>query len=49
MLNIQSLIQFPIPIKILDTKGLTTQQINDMIYRIYNFSSTEITYIETQI
>ena len=49
MLNIQSLIQFPIPIKILDAKGLSIKEINETIYRIYSLSDLEIAYIESQI
>lgn len=49
MLNIQSLIQLPIPIKILGTKGLSIKQINEIIYKTYGFSQTEIKYIESQI
>lgn len=49
MLNIQSLIQLPIPIKILETKGLSIKQINEIIYKTYGFLQTEIKYIESQI
>ena len=49
MLNIQSLIQFPIPKVLLDTGGLDIQQINHMIYKMYDFSSSEIEYIESQL
>ena len=49
MLNIQSLIQFPIPINNLDTRGLSIKEINNTIYRIYGLSNWEIAYIESQI
>ena len=46
MLNIQSLIQFPIPYDILEAKGLTLRQINETIYIKYGLSHEEISYIE---
>lgn len=49
MLNIQSLIKFPVPIGNLETKGLSHAEINDAIYKIYGFTNTEISYIESQI
>lgn len=49
MLNIQSLIKFPIPFGELETKGLSDDEINDAIYTIYGFTNTEIEYIESQI
>lgn len=49
MLNIQSLIKFPVPIGNLETKGLSHAEINDAICKIYGFTNTEISYIESQI
>ena len=49
MLNIQSLIKFPIPVKILETDGLSPDEINNAIYITYDFTNTEIAYIESQI
>ena len=49
MLNIQSLIKFPIPIKTLDVKGLSNTEIDELIYNIYGFSHIEINYIKDQI
>lgn len=49
MLNIQSLIKFPVPFKILETKGLSEKEINNTIYLAYGFSKTEIEYIESNI
>ena len=44
MLNIQSLVKFPIPfMEKVDDREIT----NDEIYRIYQFSDDEISYIET--
>ena len=48
MLNIQSLIKFPIPVGILETKGLSEDGINDAIYATYKFTEAEIEYIESQ-
>ena len=49
MLNIQSLIKFPVPFGNLETKGLSHAEINDAIYKIYGFTNAEISYIESQI
>ena len=49
MLNIQSLIKFPIPIGDIETKGLSHEEINNEIYKIYGFTNAEISYIESQI
>jgi len=49
MLNIQSLIRFPIPIGILDTKGLSESEIKRAIYKAYGFTREEIGYIECSI
>ena len=49
MLNIQSLIKFPIPIRNLEIKGLSYEEINDVIYKLYGFTNAEISYIEGQI
>lgn len=49
MLNIQSLIKFPIPIGIIDTEGLSDKEINEKIYTNYGFTHAEISYIESQI
>ena len=49
MLNIQSLIKFPIPARLLETNELSHSDINEKIYTIYGFTNTEIEYIESQI
>lgn len=49
MLNIQSLIRFPIPVGKLEIEGLSRDEINDAIYITYGFTNTEIAYIESQI
>ena len=49
MLNIQSLIKFPIPIGTLETKTLSEAEINRVIYLAYGFTNAEIAYIKTQI
>ncbi len=49
MLNIQSLIKFPIPVEILDVKVLSDDEINKAIYKSYGFTHMEISYIESQI
>ena len=49
MLNIQSLIKFPIPIGTIDTDGLSNKEINEKIYRSYGFTHAEISYIESQV
>ena len=49
MLNIQSLIKFPIPARLLETNELSPSDINEKIYTIYGFTNTEIEYIESQI
>ena len=49
MLNIQSLIKFPIPTRLLETNELSHSDINEEIYTIYGFTNTEIEYIESQI
>lgn len=49
MLNIQSLIKFPIPFGTLEIKGLSHSEINTVIYRVYGFTDAEVAYIESQI
>ena len=49
MLNIQSLIRFPIPYGILYTKGLSEREIKSAIYKAYGFTREEIEYIECSI
>ncbi len=49
MLNIQSLIKFPIPIGKLEIEGLSDDEINNYIYKIFGFTNAEIAYIENQI
>ena len=49
MLNIQSLIRFPVPMGILDTKGLSESEIKSAIYKAYGFDREEIEYIESYI
>ena len=49
MLNIQSLINFPVPARLLETNELSHSDINEKIYTIYGFTKTEIEYIESQI
>ena len=49
MLNIQSLIKFPVPVGKLETEGLSYNEINNAIYINYGFTNAEIAYIESQI
>ena len=49
MLNIQSLIKFPVPVGKLEAEGLSYNEINDIIYKTYGFTNAEIAYIESQI
>ena len=49
MLNIQSLIKFPIPIGALDVKGLSDEEIDEAVLKSYGFTHTEIVYIKNQI
>ncbi len=49
MLNIQSLIKFPIPQRRLDLNGKTEDEIATEIYSIYGFTNNEIKYINNQI
>ena len=49
MLNIQSLIKFPVPIVCLQTNGLSENEINHIVYNSYGFTDEEIFYIESQI
>ena len=49
MLNIQSLIKFPVPVEKLETEGLSYNEINNAIYIRYGFTNAEIAYIESQI
>ena len=49
MLNIQSLIKFPVPIGKLETNELSNREINVSIYKRYGFTEAEISYIENQI
>lgn len=49
MLNIQSLIKFPVPVGKLETEGLSYNEINNAIYITYGFTNAEIAYIESQI
>ena len=49
MLNIQSLIRFPVPMGILDTRGFSESEIKSAIYKAYGFDREEIEYIESYI
>ena len=49
MLNIQSLIKFPVPLGYLETEGLSYDEINKAIYEVYGFTNEEISFIESQI
>ena len=49
MINIQSLVQFPIPHTVLADKPYTDEEINDIVYQSYGFTPEEIAYIEKQI
>ena len=49
MLNIQSLIKFPVPVGKLETEGLSYNEINNAIYITYGFTNAEIAYLESQI
>ena len=49
MLNIQSLIKFPVPLGILKMEGLSDCEIEESINKIYGFTSEEIAYIKSQI
>lgn len=49
MLNIQSLIKFPVPKVTLDIDTLSDSAVNQYIYNTYGFTKGEISYIEKQI
>ena len=49
MLNIQSLIKFPIPKINAELDNLSEIEINKYIYNVYGFTKDEILYIEKQI
>ena len=49
MLNIQSLIKFPIPKVDIDFDKFSDTEIDQYIYNIYKFSEEEILYIKEQI
>ncbi len=49
MLNIQSLIRFPVPKVSFNADGLSDREIENYIYRIYGFTNDEVLYIESQI
>lgn len=49
MLNIQSLVKFPIPMSVIDTKRMQDDNTELMIYSSYRFTNEEIKYIESQI
>ena len=49
MLNIQSLIKFPVPKVTLDIDTLSDSAVNQYIYNTYGFTKGEISYIEEQI
>ena len=49
MLNIQSLIKFPVPLIDTDMSSLTDEAKEDLVYSSYGFSKDEIRYIESQI
>lgn len=49
MLNVQSLIKFPVPIGKLETNELSQKEINDLVYKRYDLTDAEISYIEDQI
>lgn len=48
MLNIQSLIKFPIPQEKIDVRNCSEKDIDNFIYTIYGFTNEEIKYIESQ-
>jgi hypothetical protein len=49
MLNIQSLIKFPIPQISYSNSYITDEDINDFVYKSYGFTVDEIKYIESQV
>lgn len=49
MLNIQSLIKFPIPKLNIDFNNFSDREIDQYIYDIYKFTKEEIHYIEEQV
>ena len=49
MLNIQSLIKFPVPQVTIDDDTLSDSAIDNFIYGTYGFTPDEISYIEEQI
>ena len=49
MLNIQSLIKFPIPLNQTISIGESIDVVNQSIYQAYGFTSDEISYIESSI
>ena len=49
MLNIQSLVKFPIPQLDVDFDSVSDSEINQYIYDIYKFTREEILYIEEQV
>lgn len=49
MLNIQSLIKFPIPQVTCDLEKLSDGEADKHIYNTYGFAKDEISYIEEQI
>ena len=49
MLNIQSLIKFPVPKVSLDPAELSDGEVNTYIYQSYGFTENEVMYIEEQI
>ena len=49
MLNIQSLIKFPIPQNVVLPDNLNDDEIDDFVYSSYGLSREEISYIESQI
>ncbi len=49
MLNIQSLIKFPIPLNQTISIGESINVVNQSIYQAYGFTSDEISYIESSI
>ena len=49
MLNIQSLIKFPIPKSVLEIKSSTDADIDKEVYNSYGLTKEEIIYIEEHI
>ncbi len=49
MLNIQSLIQFPIPIEKVENENLSESEIDTLVFNSYGLTKSEIRYIKDQL